>query len=170
MLRKRRKPICWRKQRRWCLKFAYLSSLFSFPPHHHVLSIRITFHLIYFMWPEELFDSLVSLFISGLGTPPKLKPDTISSSPAASQFLECCPPGLNQSTKITWELWLAQPSVLLIFIVFPFPFEFWVMLRKGGNLGKDLEAAFLGHSLLGVCIIQNIPFYTRFQFNLLPWF
>lgn len=30
-----------------------------------------------------------------------------------------------------------------------------MILRKGGNNGKDLEAVILGHSLSGVCIIQN---------------
>lgn len=68
-----------RKQRveenkgRWYPKFAYFNSLFSFPPHRHVLSIGIIFHLTFNMLPEELFGSLVSLFTNGLGTPPKLK-------------------------------------------------------------------------------------------------
>jgi len=47
------------------------------------------------MLPEELFGSLVFLFISGLETLPKSKTDTISGSPVAYQFLECCPPGLE---------------------------------------------------------------------------
>ena len=110
------------------------------------------------MLPEELFGSLVSLFISGLGTPPKLKTNTISVSPVAYQFLKCYPAGLDQSTKITWKLWLAQPPVLFIFILFPFPFEFQVILWKGGHHRKGLEAAILGHSLSGVCIIPNISF------------
>lgn len=109
---------------RWRPKFAYFSSLFSFPPHPHIPSIGIIFHLIYYMVPEELFGSLVSLFISGLETPPILKTNTISGSPVASQFLKCCPAGLDQSTKITWKLWLAHPPVHFIFILFPFPFEF----------------------------------------------
>lgn len=47
------------------------------------------------MLPEELLGSLVFLFISGLGTLPKLKADPISGSPVAYQFLKCCPPGLD---------------------------------------------------------------------------
>lgn len=78
---------------------ASCNSLVSFPPRCHVLSVRITFHLMCFMLPKELFGSLVSLFISGLGTPPKLKTDTISSSPVAYQFLKCGPPGLDQSLR-----------------------------------------------------------------------
>lgn len=62
--------------------------------------------------------------ITGLGTPPKLKTGTISCSPVAYQFLRCCPPGLGQSAKITWKLWLVQPPVHFIFVFFPFPFEF----------------------------------------------
>lgn len=76
------------------------------------------------MVPEELFGSLVSLFNSGLGTPPKLKTNTISVSLVAYQFLECYPAGLDQSTKITWKLWLAQSPVHFFFILFPSPFEF----------------------------------------------
>lgn len=97
--------------------------------------IRIIFHLIYFMSTKELFGSLVSLFISGLGTLLKSKTDTISCSPVAKQFLKCCPSGLDRSTKITWKLRLAQPPVHFIFVLFPFPFEFQVILWKGGNHG-----------------------------------
>ena len=67
------------------------------------------------MVPEELFGSLVSLFISGLGTPPILKTNTISGSPVAYQFLKCCPAGLDQSTKITWKLWLAHFHLSTLF-------------------------------------------------------
>ena len=66
------------------------------------------------MVPEELFGSLVSLFNSGLGTPPKLKTNTISVSLVAYQFLECSPAGLDQSTKIPFlrqdEDWLSCPN------------------------------------------------------------
>lgn len=103
--------------------------------------------------------------ITGLGTPPKLKTGTISCSPVAYQFLRCCPPGLGQSAKITWKLWLVQPPVH--FILFPFPFEFWEVLWKGGNHGEGLEAASLGHSLLGVHDPKYIFLY--FQFNWFPW-
>lgn len=113
-------------KRRWCPTVAYFSS--SFPTHLHIPSIGIIFHFKSYMVPEELFGSLVSLFNSGLGTPPKLKTNTISVSLVAYQFLECCPAGLDQSTKITWKLWLAQSPVHFFFILFPFPFEFWVIL------------------------------------------
>nr|KAF6477952.1 hypothetical protein HJG59_010844 [Molossus molossus] len=62
-------------------------------------SVRIIFHLMCFMSPKELFGSLVSLFIGGLGIPPKLKTDTVSSSPVTYQFLRCSPPGLDQSVR-----------------------------------------------------------------------
>lgn len=101
-----------------------ISLLSSFPTHPHIPSIGIIFHFKYYMVPEELFGSLVSLFNSGLGTPPKLKTNTISVSLVAYQFLECYPAGLDQSTKITWKLWLAQSPVHFFFILFPFPFEF----------------------------------------------
>lgn len=157
--------MCWRKTREVVPQFIYLPSLFSFPL-HPPFPIRIIFHLIFLMLPEELYGSLVFLFISGLGTLPKLNTDTISGSPVAYQFLECCPPGLDQSTKITWKLWLAQPPVTLFsffFFFFPYSFESWVILWKGGNDRKGLEAAILGHSLSRVCIIRNISFYACFS-------
>lgn len=123
----RRKPTCWRKQREVVPK-GCLFLLSSFPTHPHIPSIGIIFHFKYYMVPEELFGSLVSLFNSGLGTPPKLKTNTISVSLVAYQFLECYPAGLDQSTKITWKLWLAQSPVHFFFILFPSPFEFWVIL------------------------------------------
>lgn len=89
--------------------------------------------------------------------------------PVACPFLECCPLGLDQPTKIAWKLCLAQPPVHFIFTLFLFPFELWVILWKGGNHGKGLEAAILGHHVSGVCIIQNLSFYTCLQFTLLPW-
>lgn len=125
MRRKRRKPMCWRKTREVVPQFIYLPSLFSFPL-HPPFPIRIIFHLIFLMLPEELYGSLVFLFISGLGTLPKLNTDTISGSPVAYQFLECCPPGLDQSTKITWKLWLAQPPVTL-FSFFFFSVFIWIL-------------------------------------------
>lgn len=152
--------MCWRKQMEVeVVPKVCLLQLSSLPSHCHVLSIGIMSHPMYFMLPKELFGSLISLFISGLGTPPKLKTDTISRSPVAYQFLRCCPPGLGRSAKITWKLWLVQPPVHFIFVLSSFPFEFWVVLWKGGNHGKGLEAAMLGHSLSGVCMIQNISFY-----------
>lgn len=53
------------------------------------------YFIFVFMLPEELFGSLVFLFISGLGTLPKSETGTISGSPVAYQFLKCCPPGLD---------------------------------------------------------------------------
>lgn len=86
--------------------------------------------------------------------------------PPVSQMLV---PGLDWATKKAGELWWAQQPVHFIFILFPFPFEFWVILWNGGDHWKDLEVAVLGHRLSGVCITQNISFYTCFQFKLLPW-
>lgn len=163
---KRKKTACWRKQGDSAQSL--LMSALSLS-HLTTMSSLSELYFISYMLPEEWFGSLVSLFISGLGTPPKWKTHTISSSPMAYQFLECCPPGLDRSTKITWKLWLAPPPVHSIFMLFPFPFEFWVIRWKGGNNGKGLEATILGHSWSGVCIIQNISFYTCLQFNLLPW-
>lgn len=111
---------------RWSPKVAYFSSLFfSNSPSYLLYWNYISFQ---YMVPEELFGSLVSLFNSGLGTPPKLKTNTISVSLVMYQFLECSPAGLDQSTKITWKLWLAQSPVHFFFLLFPFPFELWVIL------------------------------------------
>lgn len=40
-----------------------------------------------------------------------------------------------------------------------------MVLWKSENHGKDLEAVVLGHSLSGICGIQNISFYSCFQLS-----
>lgn len=86
--------MCWRKTRKVVRTvpvspLSSLSHLTSYPLYHNYISSHL------FMLPEELLGSLVFLFISGLGTLPKLKADPISGSPVAYQFLKCCPPGLD---------------------------------------------------------------------------
>lgn len=136
---------------RWCPKFAYCNSLFSFPSHVFYVTKRIIwFHgFSLYQWA---------------GHTSKIKN---SCSPVAYQFLRCCPPGLGQSAKVTWKLGLVQPPVHFIFVLFPFLFEFWVVPWKGGNYGEGLETAVLGHSLSGVYDPKYIFLY--FQFNRLPW-
>lgn len=164
--------MCWTKQRgmvpKVCLLLLYLLFLTS-PPYPLYQNFISLMYYISSGKKKKKFGSLVSLFTSGMGTLEKLKTITISSSLAANRFLKCCPPSLDQSTEIAWKFWLAPTSSPLNFIVFPFLFECWMSLWKGRNNRKSLEAAFLRHSLSGVCTIQNITFYTCFQFNLLPW-
>lgn len=162
--------MCWRKQievevevvPKVCL--LQLSLLFPISLPCALYQNYVSSHVFYVTKRTAWF---LGFSISGLGTPPKLKTDTISCSPVAYQFLRCCPPGLGQSAKITWKLWLVQPPVRFIFVLFPFPLEFWVVLWKGGNHGEGLEAAILGHSLSGVYGPKYIFLY--FQFNLFPW-
>lgn len=150
--------MCWRNQREVAPKVC-LSLLF-------LLSLYISSHMYY--QKNHLVPWFLSL-ISGLGTPPKWKNKYHSSSPVPAVSQTLCT-GVDRSSKITWKLWLPQPPVHLILILFPFPFEFWVRQKKGGNPGEGLEAAILGHSFSGVYMIHNMSFYTRFQFNQLPWF
>lgn len=118
MLRKRKKTMCWRKlevEVEVVPKVSPLQLSLVFPISLPCALFRnyVSSHVFYV---TKRITWFLGFSITGLGTPPKLKTGTISCSPVAYQFLRCCPPGLGQSAKITWKLWLVQPPVHFIFV------------------------------------------------------
>lgn len=166
MLRKK-KPMCWRKQNGGgAQQLPLFSSSFSNSPSYPLYWNYISFQS--YMVPEELFGSLVSPLPQRWSwNSSKLKTNTISVSLVAYQFLECCPAGLDQSTKITWKLWLAQSPVHFFSFV---SISIWILSDpiEGGNHGKGLEAAILGHTCQEFVLPQISLFRPVFSWICCP--